>query len=160
MSIYVCRWPNGDFSVVDAASRKAAIVLLDEVGNAEVADLFRFRRFMVHFQLRDKVENLEEPFPFELEDFGEEAKEFLSTHVYPVYSNAQFPVIENLPVDETISDRENQLALSKVTDALEVERNRRVGKQKSDLSENPLIRRSQEVTGMPKALAERLVNIP
>jgi hypothetical protein len=127
MSIYVCRWPNGDFSVVDAASRKDAIVRLDEVGNGEVADLFRFREFMVHFQLREKVENLDEPIPVELEGFAEEMKEFLCTHLYPVYSKALFEVIENLPDDEMTSDRENQPALSKITDALETERERRSG---------------------------------
>ena len=160
MSIYVCRWPNGDFSVVDAASRKDAIVRLDEVGNAELADLFRFREFMVHFQLREKVENLDEPVAVELEGFGEEMKEFLSTHVYPVYSKALFEVVENLPDDVTISDPENQQALSKITDALETERQRRSGTKKADLSDNPLIRCCQEVADMPKVLAKRLVNTP
>jgi len=160
MSIYVCRWPNGDFSVVDAASRKDAIVRLDEVGNGEVADLFRFREFMVHFQLRDKVENLDEAIPVDLEGFAEEMKEFLSTHLYPVYSKALFEVVENLADDETISDRKNQQALSKITDALETERERRSGTKKADLSENPLIRSCQEVADVPKVLAERLVNTP
>ena len=32
MPLFICRWQNGDFSAVSAASRKDANALLDEVG--------------------------------------------------------------------------------------------------------------------------------
>ena len=35
MPVYICRWPNGDFSIVSAVNKQRAIELLDEVGNAE-----------------------------------------------------------------------------------------------------------------------------
>jgi hypothetical protein len=35
--------------------------LLDEVGNADVADLFTAKRFMLHFQLKKEVDNLKKP---------------------------------------------------------------------------------------------------
>ena len=35
MPLYLCRWPNGDCSVVWAANKGEAIELLDEVDNAE-----------------------------------------------------------------------------------------------------------------------------
>ena len=38
--MFICRWQNGDFSAVSAASRDEAMELLDEAGNADVADLF------------------------------------------------------------------------------------------------------------------------
>ena len=39
MSLFICRWQDGDFSAVSAASRDEAMELLDEVGNADVAEL-------------------------------------------------------------------------------------------------------------------------
>jgi hypothetical protein len=53
MPLFICRWQNGDFSAVSASSREEAMELLDEVGNADVADLFTAKRFMVHSQLNN-----------------------------------------------------------------------------------------------------------
>jgi hypothetical protein len=52
MPLYICRWQNGDFSAVSAASKADAIELLDEVGNADVCELFTVKNFMVHFHLK------------------------------------------------------------------------------------------------------------
>jgi hypothetical protein len=116
MSTYICRWPNGDFSIVDAASKEDAIIRLDEEGNAEVADLFPLRNFMVHFTLREKLGNWEETVPVELESFDDKTEEFLTTHLYPVYSKTLFEVNEALPDDEpndeTVSNQKQQEALS------------------------------------------------
>jgi hypothetical protein len=49
MPIYIWRWQNGDFSAVSASSKKDAIELLDEVGNAEVCQL------MEYFSLRQET---------------------------------------------------------------------------------------------------------
>ena len=38
---YLCRWPNGDFSIVVAATRQDAVAQLDEWAGAEVASLDR-----------------------------------------------------------------------------------------------------------------------
>jgi hypothetical protein len=35
MPLFLCRWPNGDCSIVLARTREDAIVELDQVGNAE-----------------------------------------------------------------------------------------------------------------------------
>jgi len=35
MSLFLCRWPNGDCSVVQARTKEDAISELDQVGNAE-----------------------------------------------------------------------------------------------------------------------------
>jgi hypothetical protein len=40
MPLFICRWQNGDFSAVSASSREEAVELLDEVGNADVAEVF------------------------------------------------------------------------------------------------------------------------
>jgi hypothetical protein len=72
MPIYLCRWQNGDFSAVSASSKNDAIVLLDEVGNAEVCELFTMKNFMVHFRLKQETDEIDEIIPVELEGFGEE----------------------------------------------------------------------------------------
>ena len=160
MSIYICRWPNGNFSVVDAASKEDAIERLDEEGHADVADLFPVRKFMAHFALHKEAQYLDQPVPVELESFGEDTVEFLTTRLYPVYSKTLFEVNEALPdeepEDETVSDQERNEALSRVTGALETERKRREGAKKPDLSDDAEIRRCQKLTDMPRVLATRL----
>ena len=49
--LFICRWPNGDFSVVKAASKDEAIELLDEVGNADGASLRKIGDFIANFKL-------------------------------------------------------------------------------------------------------------
>ncbi len=39
MAVFLCRWPNGDISIVSARNKDDAIVKLDEIGNADHADL-------------------------------------------------------------------------------------------------------------------------
>jgi hypothetical protein len=55
MPLYICRWQNGAFSAVSAASKTDAIALLDEVGNADVCELFTVKNFMVHFSLKQET---------------------------------------------------------------------------------------------------------
>jgi hypothetical protein len=53
MAIYLCRWPNGDFSIVNAKSKDNAIEMLDEWGNAEQAFISRMADCMLDFRLGD-----------------------------------------------------------------------------------------------------------
>ncbi len=64
MPVFMCRWPNGDFSFVSARSKSEAIETLDEIDNAEGCPLSVVEDFMVHFRL-------EEDGSFEHEGFGE-----------------------------------------------------------------------------------------
>jgi replication-associated recombination protein RarA len=82
MPLYICRWQNGDFSAVSAASKTDAIALLDEVGNADVCELFTVKNFMVHFSLKQETDELDDFVPVELEGFGEETVDILSERVY------------------------------------------------------------------------------
>jgi hypothetical protein len=66
MPLFICRWQSGDFSAVSASSREEAMELLDEVGNADVAEVFTAKMFMVHFQLKKQVDSVEEPVPVDL----------------------------------------------------------------------------------------------
>jgi hypothetical protein len=51
MAIYLCRWPNGEFSIVNAKTKGDAIELLDEWGNAEQASLTLMTDCMFDFRL-------------------------------------------------------------------------------------------------------------
>jgi hypothetical protein len=53
MATYLCRWPNGEFSIVSAKTKADAIELLDEFGNAEQAFLSPMPDCMFDFRLRD-----------------------------------------------------------------------------------------------------------
>jgi hypothetical protein len=74
--LYLCRWPNGEFSVVKADSRREAIVELDEWAGAEPAWLVPMDECMIDFRLNDQAE-------IELSEFGEETSDFIWEHCYP-----------------------------------------------------------------------------
>lgn len=73
---YLCRWPNGDFSIVVAATRQDAVAQLDEWAGAEVASLIPLDLFMAHFHLNDAGE-------IELAEFGEETEGRIWSECYP-----------------------------------------------------------------------------
>ena len=53
---YLCRWPNGDFSLVTANTRREALVELDEWDVAHPSQLFPLESCMVDFTLNDQGE--------------------------------------------------------------------------------------------------------
>jgi len=81
MPVYICRWPNGDFSVVSAANRERAIELLDEIGNAEGSPISVIKDFMIHFELKDSGE-------LEFESFGEATEGKIIEWGYPLLDDA------------------------------------------------------------------------
>ena len=74
--LYLCRWPNGDFSVVKADSRRGAIIELDEWAGAEPAWLVPMDECMIDFRLNDHAE-------IELLQVGEETTDFILERCYP-----------------------------------------------------------------------------
>jgi hypothetical protein len=81
MPVYICRWPNGDFSVVSAANRDRAIELLDEAGNAEGSQISVIKDFMIHFALKDSGE-------LEFESYGEATESKIMEWGYPSLDDA------------------------------------------------------------------------
>jgi hypothetical protein len=51
MAVYLCRWPNGEFSIVSARTKDDAIELLDEWENAEQASLTPMTDCMFNIRL-------------------------------------------------------------------------------------------------------------
>ena len=81
MAIYLCRWPNGDFSIVSANTKSDAIELLDEWGNAEQASLKRMPHCMFDFRLNDDGQ-------IELADIGEATHQHIMEACYPELDKA------------------------------------------------------------------------
>lgn len=160
MPLYICRWQNGDFSAVSAASKEEAIVLLDEMGDAELAELFPVKNFMVHFRLKKEADDKEELVPVEFEEFGENTMDMLCERVYPIYYKVSMEVEKDWPEDETAEVPQEKIdaAFKRLNDALITEKNRQWGAKEPVLSKDEaaadLQRRGLRV---PKALAERIV---
>src|ERR1039458_185670 len=81
MAIYLCRWPNGEFSIVNARTKEEAIELLDEWGNAEQAFLTRMTDCMFDFRLGDDGQ-------IELASIGESTEDRIMEACYPVLRKA------------------------------------------------------------------------
>jgi hypothetical protein len=158
MPLFICRWQNGGFSAVSAKSRDDAIILLDEVGNAEECELFTVKDFMVHFSLNEEATDLEEMIPVELEGFGEDTLDMLCDRVYPVYSQAIIRAEEGCPEDQEVPQEMEGAALKDVNDALTKERWRQWGAKEPEISDDPEAAWLQRVMhNFPKAAAERVV---
>jgi hypothetical protein len=159
MPLYICRWQNGDFSAVSAASKKDAIELLDEVGNAEVCELFTVKNFMVHFSLKQDTDEVDDFVPVELEGFGEETVDILSARVYPAYFKAAITEGENWPDDhEEESQEKVDAVLQNLNVALVKERTRQWGAKKPEISDDPEAAHLQNAgLDLPKTMAERTV---
>src|SRR5260370_9658227 len=81
MAIYLCRWPNGEFSIVNAKTKGEAIELLDEWGNAEQAFLTRMTDCMFDFRLGDDGQ-------IEVADIGESTHDSVMETCYPELNKA------------------------------------------------------------------------
>ena len=74
--LYLCRWPNGEFSVVKADSKRDALVQLDEWAGAEPDWLVALETFMADFRLDDDGS-------IGFNEFGEETNNLIREHCYP-----------------------------------------------------------------------------
>jgi hypothetical protein len=157
MPLFICRWQNGDFSAVSAASRDEAMQLLDEVGNADVADLFTTKNFMVHFQLKTEAANAEDALPVELEGFGDETYDMLLERVYPVYGKMSAKVVDDLSSSDDVPKEQGEAALKTLNEALVTERMRKWDSKKPKLSDDQDVAELQKLADVPKPMAEQVV---
>lgn len=74
--LYLCRWPNGEFSVVGAESKRDAMIQLDEWAAADESWIVPLNTFMVDFTLDDLGR-------IGLGEFGEETEHLIRHHCYP-----------------------------------------------------------------------------
>jgi hypothetical protein len=146
MAIYLCRWPNGEFSIVNARTKDDAIVLLDEWGNAELATLTRLTDCMFDFRLGDDGR-------IELANIGESTEERIMEACYPKLSDA----LATAERDETEQDF-SEKGREQIREAVELERTRLWGSRPQGKdAETDLGRDIQKQTGAPSIVVNRIV---
>lgn len=147
--LYLCRWPNGEFSLVKADDRKDAVVQLDEWAGAEPAWLVPLDTCMVDFRLSDRGE-------IELADFGEETGEFVWETCYPELDE----VLSSEDVLKHLSGKRNREAANKIRRAVEHERKRlRNARGAPTSAKTALGRDLQKCLGTVGPVADRYVEV-
>jgi hypothetical protein len=81
--MYLCRWPNGEFSLVMAATRRDALVELDEWAPGHPGQLFPMDSCMLDFRLNDDGQ-------IELNQFGEGTEAFIWETAYPALDELRY----------------------------------------------------------------------
>ena len=149
MPLFLCRWANGDCSVVWARNHEDAVVELDQVANPEGCPITQVQTFQMHFTLTDRGE-------LTLDGFGEGTKEEIVSFAYPLLDNALQDACGDADYDgyESLSaDRRAAIA-----HAVEQERSR-IEIDKTQTTE-PLTELGRDVknhTDMPTVLMNRMV---
>jgi hypothetical protein len=146
MANYLCRWPNGDFSIVNAKNKSDAIEMLDEWGNAEQAILSPLTDCLFDFRLCDDGR-------IELEDIGESTYERILKVCYPELNNAFATAAWDAHGQDYSDEGRNQ-----IREAVEVERKRQMNSQPSVIkAETEVGREIQKHTGAASVVANRIV---
>jgi hypothetical protein len=81
MPVFVCRWPNGDVSLVSARNKEDAIMALDEFDDAEIGTLMKVENLLLDFRLADNGELV-------FQGFGDECHAEIIERVYPAVAQA------------------------------------------------------------------------
>jgi hypothetical protein len=149
MPLFLCRWPNGDCSVVLARTRDDAIAELDQVGNAEDCPITPLRTFQIHFALTDDGE-------LALEQFGDDTREEVLAWAYPLlehalsdaYGGTASETGQGLPPDQRVAIAR---AVARERSRLDVE------KTTATEPQTEVGRDVKSRTDMPTVLIDRLV---
>ena len=149
MPLFLCRWPNGDCSVVWAPHKEDAIVELDQVGNAEACPITQVRSFQLHFVLNEQGKLM-------LEALGEGTEEEIFSFAYPVLDQA----LSDAYGDEIYDSYETlpPARRAAIATAVETER-RRIAGDRTPTAE-PLTEIGRDVkkqTDVPTILVDRIV---
>jgi hypothetical protein len=147
--LYLCRWPNGEFSLVKADDRKDAVVQLDEWAGAEPAWLIPLDTCMIDFRVTDGGE-------IELAEFGEETADFIWDKCYPELER----VLSSDDVLEHLGGKRDREAANKIGRAVEHERKRLWHVQREGTpAKTALGRELQKRLGTVGPVADRYVEI-
>jgi hypothetical protein len=144
MPVFMCRWPNGDLSFVSARNREDAIIALDELDNAELAELRQVRDFMVDFGLTESGD-------LEFQGFGETCQEDIWNRAYPILAKTMAEAPRSGAGEATSAGTKSIRA------ALHAEKERLVGKKAAKPAETELGRSLQNQLGASSSLINRRV---
>jgi hypothetical protein len=81
--MYLCRWPNGEFSLVMVPTRRAALVELDEWAEGHPDELFPTESCMLDFRLNDDGQ-------IGFTQFAEDTEAFIWETAYPVLDEVRY----------------------------------------------------------------------
>ena len=149
MPLFLCRWSNGDCSVVWARSKEDAIVELDQVANPEGCPITQVRTFQVHFALTDRGELV-------LDGFGEGRKEEMLSFAYPLLDK----VLQDACSDADDDGYESLSADRRAAIAHAVEQERSRIQLDETPTKEPLTEIGRDLknqTDMPTVLIDRMV---
>jgi hypothetical protein len=147
MAIYLCRWPNGEFSIVNAKTKDEAIELLDEWGNAEQAFLTRMNDCMIDFRLTDEGK-------IELANISEYTERWIRETCYPNLEDA----LATAELDEEGDEEYSEAGLKQVREAVELERTRLWDSQPpTNEAETEVGREIQKQLGAASVVVNRIV---
>ena len=139
--MYLCRWPNGEFSIVSARTKDDAIELLDEWGNAEQASLTRMSDCRFDFRLGDDGR-------IELAGIGEATEEYIMETCYPELQKAV----------STAEGDDSDVSQRQIREAVERERARLWDNQPPvKPAATQLGREIQKQLGAPSVVVDRIV---
>ncbi len=147
MPLFLCRWPNGDFSAVLAPSERHALIKLDEVANAEGCPLVQLDDFQVHFHLTDDGE-------LTLESFGEVTEDAISEFCYPLLNGVKSQV--HSEQYDSGADTLTPQQTKRVREAVAQERGR-VHPERVAEPETALGRDIKQQLGAPTALVDEIM---
>jgi hypothetical protein len=115
--VYVCRWPNGDCSIVIAGSKREAMIVLDEWDAADPSWLTPMDGCLIDFRLNNCGE-------IEFAQFGWDTANFLWEKCYPVLDEVRTRYL----------DDQSRRAKGEIKRAVRHERNRLRGNRPLALS--------------------------
>ena len=148
MPLYLCRWPNGDCSIVWARNKEEAVIELDQVGNAEGCPLIPLREFQVHFTLTDEGK-------LEFEALGEGTKELLFALAYPLVEKTLSVIYGEMDSTQETFTPDQQ---ARIQAAVEQERERvRIESEDIAEPETEMGHAIKKQTGMATPLINRIV---
>jgi len=142
--IYLCRWPNGEFSLVRAETRREALVQLDEWAAANPSYLIPMDTLMVDFRLNSSGK-------IELKQFGEETEWIIWDKCYPELDRA-LSILSGAPGGDGQRTRE---AKNSIRRAVNYERTRLLKKRlQCPQAKTDAGRKLQERMGMAGPVAD------
>jgi hypothetical protein len=139
----ICRWPNGDISLVAAESRTEADYVLDEIQNPDGAELLPLNHpIAIHFSLKTASpgDSITDALELDHPAFNEALEESIGTRAYPVLS-------------EVLA---KPRCTQKMIDAALDQEKQPIGEKKPELSEHPGAAHVQSTLEMPRSVAEAL----
>jgi len=133
MPVFFCRWPNGDFSMVEATDQGDAVEALDEVGNADGVPLFEVEDFRLFMS-------------FKLCDDGQFVLEHVGDHMTQLFWECMYPVLYDA---QDSDDRTIHKAV--------IKERRRIKQQKVPIADTELGKDLQRAGDLPVSLANKVV---